>query len=339
MAKEISASLFGWLRHPSRRRVITSGMGRPRWSRLSRRANFGGRRLGGELFAAFLAGSVALIGAGCGSPSATPGTAATTGSNGGSSVATAAPLTDQQRVEGQAFDLWVGQWIAPLAVTQMGIGSSGSSVCHKEGEIQGGMFGALAEWCSQWALRITNSGKVKGEPLSGAIMATAIPAADQRFMVASWSCSGTDYLIPPAGGLGANKPVSKVGTYGSTGTVERRQIGILVTPQAVSDADHANGITWRGHVQVTFIQRSSFLVEDFGNIGNILHSASVVQGNQPQPPAVGQWSSYSDIQSDADVALQNGKLTSTSGSGEPVLLDTTRGTWSGQPENGDCTFG
>ena len=69
MNTEMSASPFGWLRNASLRRLITSPTSRPRWSGPSDRRAYGGPRPGAQLFASFLAGLVALMGAGCGSPS------------------------------------------------------------------------------------------------------------------------------------------------------------------------------------------------------------------------------------------------------------------------------
>jgi hypothetical protein len=242
---------------------------------------------------------LALATAGCGSSSvssspSTPTSQATASSK--PPLASAlAPLTDEQRAEEQAFDLWLAELIQPLTA----VFAVNASSCPKEGDkvdISYSHSSDKIDACAQWTSQVTSTGKVNGVPLSGAAMVTANPPEMQRFATVSWSCSGTVYTTKWVQGV-----VVRSGANSSAGTIERSQIRISATSDAISDADRANGITWQGKVLINSIERLSYSAEDFSNV--------TPNYNPPTKPlGVGQWTSYTDIQSEAALALQSGKL-------------------------------
>jgi hypothetical protein len=204
-----------------------------------------------------------------------------------------APLTDEQRAEEQAFDLWLAELIQP--VTEFfGANALG---CPKEGDKVDISYSRsdMTVACAHWAFQITSTGKVNGVPLSGAAMVTANTPETQRFVTVSWSCSGPVYTTKYSQGV-----VVRSGANSSAGTIERSQIRISDTSGSISDADRANGITWQGSVLIQFIERLSYSAEVFSNVAPY---------EQPtKPRGVGQLTSYTDVQSKVDLALQNGKL-------------------------------
>jgi hypothetical protein len=221
------------------------------------------------------------------------------------STATATTLTDEQRVEEQAFDLWLAQLVQPQIVVQPQTStSSGTALpCVTEGSPRDGL--AQVEWCAQWAFQQSSIGQVNGSPLSGAAMVTINPSVAQRYVSTSWSCSGVDYLPTTPQGGGYVDKVSRAGTYSSTGIIEYSQIRISVVPRDITDAGRANGITWDGKLDINIVQRHRFSAEDFGHVGSFPGFLSLFPNVLP---TMGQWSDYADIQSSAQVALQNGKL-------------------------------
>ena len=208
------------------------------------------------------------------------------------SPSAAAPLTDEQRAEEQAFDLWLAELILPITEYF----GANALRCPKEGDKPNTNYYADSSVaCDQWTFQVGSTGKVNGAPLSGAAMVTANPPATERYVTISWSCAGTVYTFHP------NAPaVVRSGANSSAGTIERSQIRISDTSASISDADRANGITWQGKVFIEFIERLSYSAEAFSNVTPYEHPA--------KPPGVGQLTSYTDIRTEAYLALQNGTL-------------------------------
>lgn len=262
--------------------------------------------------AAVITIALALLGVGCGSspvasamPSVGQATARPAGAAPTASQSAKLPLSDEQRAEEQAFDLWLAGLTQP--VTEY-FGAN-ALACPKEGDKVDISYSRSdkSDACDQWTFQVVSTGKVNGGPLSGASMVTADPPEMQRFVTVSWSCSGTVYTTKYFQGV-----VVRSGANSSSGTIERSQIRISAVSAAISDADRANGITWQGRVLIDFIERLSYSADALSN---------VTPYEQPaKPPAVGQWSSYADVESGnyLYLALQNGTLV-TSPDHNPIL--------------------
>jgi hypothetical protein len=202
------------------------------------------------------------------------------------SPSSTASLTEEQRAEVQAFDMWLAGLILPLTAAAAVDNRLG---CPNEGDKIDITYYSDPVWsCAQWTFQVSSTGKVNGGPLSGAAMVTANPPPTQVNVMTSWSCAGTVYKLK-------SRTVARSGANSSAGTIERSQIRISAGALAISDADRANNITWQGTVFIKFVERISYSAQDFST-------------HPTQPPGVGQWSSYSDMQSYANLALQNGKL-------------------------------